>query len=745
MMSMLLIAASLFGQLPGVSDRPPVPVDHFPSPVHAFVWRNWQLVPVGKIAEVVAATPEDIARMGAAMGLGTPPVIAPEIRKRAYITIIRRNWHLLPYPQMLQLLDMTAEELAFTLREDDFLYVKLGNLKPDCPPLKYTPPDDATRAAEAVVAERVKTAFPGGPATMHEPLFQFVRDLSAPLEEPVAPRASRFSPRYCSSYFALFGDALLDESIDPFPNGLLDRLAASGVDGVWMHAVLYHLAPYPWAPELSAQHEKRLARLRELTERAREHGIGIYLYVNEPRAQPLAFFADHPELKGVVEGDHAAVCTSNPEVRDYLRDSIETVCRAVPKLAGFFTITASENLTSCWSHHNGQNCPRCKERTPDAVIAEVNATIWEGIQNAESNAELIAWDWGWQDDWALAAIEQLPEGVALMSVSEWSIPLERGGVKTSVGEYSISAIGPGPRATRHWAAAHARGLKTLAKIQAGNTWELAAVPYIPAVANVAQHAANLRESGVGGIMLGWSLGGYPSPNLQVVAEMAAPSETPLTPEEAMLRVATARYGSEHAGAVVDAWKKCSTALQEFPYNGSVVYRAPIQMGPANLLWAHPTGYASTMVGIPYDDLDGWRGPYPPEIFAAQFAKVAAGFEAATTELRDAVGTTGNDALEGELRVMDAAGIHYRSVAQQSKFVMLRRQLEQGEGDRAGIIAKLGDLVRAERTLALRLQAIQTNDSRIGYEASNHYFYVPTDLAEKVINCDALLAAWGSTD
>ncbi len=31
-----------------------------------------------------------------------------------------------------------------------------------------------------------------------------------------------------------------------------------------------------------------------------------------------------------------------------------------------------------------------------------------------------------------------------------------------------------------------------------------------------------------------------------------------------------------------------------------------------------------MWGIPYDDLDGWRGPYPPEVLAAQFEKMAEG-------------------------------------------------------------------------------------------------------------------------
>ena len=69
--------------------------------------------------------------------------------------------------------------------------------------------------------------------------------------------------------------------------------------------------------------------------------------------------------------------------------------------------------------------------------------------------------------------------------------------------------------------ARERGLRTIAKIQAGNTWELSAVPYIPALENVARHAARIREEGVDGLMLGWTLGGYPSPNLEAACEIAS--------------------------------------------------------------------------------------------------------------------------------------------------------------------------------------------------------------------------------
>jgi UDP-glucose 4-epimerase len=37
--------------------------------------------------------------------------------------------------------------------------------------------------------------------------------------------------------------------------------------------------------------------------------------------------------------------------------------------------------------------------------------------------------------------------------------------------------------------------------------------------------------------------------------------------------------------------------------------------------------------------------------------------------------------------------------------------------------------------------LQTRDSRLGFEASNHYYYVPIDLLEKVLNCQYLLEHW----
>ena len=731
--------------LPKGAAPAPLALPHFPDRLHAFVWRNWPLVPSARMARVVSARTADIVRMGRAMGLDGPPRISLDQRARSYLTVIKRNWHLLPYDQLLELLGWTAERLAFILREDDFLFIKLGSLKPQCEHLRYQAPDERVRRREQQIARILGAEFKTGVTAAADPLFGFIPRLSLMPAGPVKPAGSDHL-KFCYSYFALYGDPLLEPASDPFPDGYLARLAQAGINGVWLQAVIYKLAPFPWEPERSAQYRFRLKNLRALVARARRHGIGIFLYLNEPRAMPLPFFAKNPQLKGVVEGDHATLCTSQPDVQRYLVESVANICRGVPSLGGFFTITGSENLTHCWSHGAGAQCPRCGSRPPGAVIAEVNRLISEGIQQSGAPARLIAWDWGWNDAWTADAIRQLPAQAALMSVSEWQLPLDRGGVKTEVGEYSISAIGPGPRARRHWQMARERGLKVVAKIQAGNTWELAAVPYIPALENVARHAENLRAAGINDIMMGWTLGGCPSPNLEVVSEILAGESA----DQALQHVAERHFGASLAPAMVTAWRQFSAAFREFPYHPGLLYSGPQQLGPANLLWAEPTGYHASMVGFPYDDLDAWRAVYPPEVLIRQFEKVAAGFTAALDQLRaDAsqpdrsLSPTQRQALDEECRVAEAAAIHFRSTANQARFVLARRAVATTAtpAEAAPHLDTLEGVLHEEIRLAQRLHRIQSRDSRIGFEASNHYFYVPVDLAEKVLNCRDLLARW----
>src|SRR5438552_1429637 len=155
-----------------------------------------------------------------------------------------------------------------------------------------------------------------------------------------------------------------------------------------------------------------------------------------------------------------------------------------------------------------------------------------------------------------------------------------------------------------------------------------------------------------------------------------------------------------------------------------------------------------MVGFPYDDLDRWRAIYPAEIFATQLEKVADGFDAALAKLKRSIAEMRMSRAEqtafwSALRVAEAAGIHFRSVAIQARFIMARKALDAAKDGATATpqIEALQAILHNEIASARRLSEVQGQDSRIGFEASNQYYYVGVDLAEKVLNCRDLLDRW----
>lgn len=551
-------------------------------------------------------------------------------------------------------------------------------------------------------------------------------------------RRQVWTPRLLYSYFALYGDPLAEPDIDPFPDPYLERLAREGINGVWMQAVLSTLAPSRRFPEFGAGAARRLETLRALVRRAGQFGVRVYLYLNEPRAMPAAFFEKRPELRGSPFQDFFSMCTSAPEVREWIGESLRHVFAEAPELGGIFTITMSENHTNCFSHGgawgagapSAPQCPRCSRRQSWDVIGELIRTFRDAIRKVSATADVIAWDWGWGDALADRLIPLLPRDVKFQSISEWSQPVHRGGISTMVGEYSISVPGPGPRATRNWGVARQAGLKTMAKVQFNNTWEISAVPYIPVPQLVLEHCRGLSQAGVAGLLASWTCGGYPSPNLAAAKAFYA---TPRAePAEILEALALRRYGRAAAEGAVEAWRQFSEAFREFPY-GVAVYVIPTQHGPANLLRLRPSGVPPSMILFPQDDVKRWSGAYPPEVAWRQFEKVADGFERGLTAYRAALAKAPQSrgrfaALD--LAVAETCCTHFRSTANQFEFNLLR--------DKPGAVDRLRALAAAEIELARRQFAAARRHSEIAFEATNHYYYTPLDLVEKILNCRHIL-------
>lgn len=739
----------------------PMTYPHFPDTLHAVVWRNWDFVNVDHLASVLRATAEQLTDLARTMGLPPQRPITPQNQQRNYMSILMRNWHLLPYEQLCELLNWDAAEMQYSLNEDDFMWVKLGGYKPQCKPVYYQPPTAEIRDQAARIAKILKTHLGEGMTAPAEPPFGFIKQLER-IETPLAGATKAdgaFQVRMCYPYFLRFGDPLVGNGIDDIPEGYLSQLASCGVNAIWFQGVLNKLAPWKLAPELSAGWEERIANLNRLVQRCRKYGIDVLLYLNEPRAMPPAFFDKHPNLRGVNETpDRApyspnvvALCTSTPEVQEFLTNSVRHLFTHVPDLGGVFTITYSENLTNCYSRKYGmadeytlrssaeapstqtnlaKACPRCHARGPETINAEVNSLIERGMRQAGSKAKLFWYVWSTPEEWIPGIIEKLPDTCWVLCISEWGKIFTRGDYTGKCNEYSISIIGPSEQSLRQWKLAQQRKLKTVAKMQAGTSFEMFLSPYLPATRNVAQHVSNLAEAGVDALMLGWSLGGWPSPNLEVAAEMGRLPRPGV--DEAMRTVARRRFGSDAAGGVVEAWNLLSEAFGEFPFDMSVVYNAPQCLGPANLFHPKPTGFAATMITFPYDDLDGWRGPYSAQTFQQQFEKLAVGWQKGVEVLDRLRKSHPSAAIEAEWRIAESCRLSYRSTANQIRYV--RNRLTDP--------AVCQEILRDELDLARRMFELVRHDSRIGFEATMQYAFARFDLAEKILNCEQLLRQGG---
>ena len=664
---------------------------HFPTKAQAFIFRAYEYVPANKIAKILGTTEENVIR--AAQDMGLPDYAPGDVwLERGYITIIRRMWHILPYSQLLELLGMTEGELALILKEEDFLAEKLRE-KPICEPVRWRGLTDAEKEQTAKIKELIQTVDVSGKKS-----FEF---------EYSVPKINRdgkevFKTRMIYAFSGLYQHAFDVPSEVYLPDEQLAAYRDLGVNGIWTQGVLSGLVEFPFEPSLSKGHEERLARMRELTERLDKYGIKLYLYINEPRFMPLSFFEKHPDIRGHIRGDGASLCTSTEKVRNYLRDSIEKICREVPLIGGFFTITRSENLTNCYSHSGDGNveclCPRCSKRSAPEVISELINTIAEGAHSVSRDIKIFAWSWGWRR-FNEEIIRRLSKDVILLSQSELDVPFEIGGVKGRVIDYSMSIPGPGERAKREWAVAKESGHEVGAKVQISTTWEASTVPAIPVSPLIDDHIRALRDEGVEHLLLSWTLGGYPCNNIATAA----------------------KYFYENADAnspTYEAEKLFAEAFREFPFHINTLYKGPQNAGPSSLLFPTPSGYTATMTGFAYDDLESWRSIYPVDIFEDQFRKLCEGWEKGLALI--------DEGDESEVAVMArAAYCIFKSSYNQIRFIRAR---DEGRFTDAKKIAE------DEEQIARLMLAQMNKNAAIGYEAANHYYFSKGQIVEKILNC-----------
>ena len=686
-----------------------IPPHPFATDWQAVIFRNYGTVSLSALAQVLKTDEKTIETEANRLGLNG--VAYDSVWKdKGYITIIKNNWWLLDYAGICILTGMTEEQLAKTLFDDDFLFVKVGEFKPDVPAPVYAP----LTKEQIRLTERQANIVRESRSENRTPYFQFFNHV--PKVDCIAGQSCD-ELRMVYNYNELFGDNLMTGDFSAYTDEMLEGLSKLGINAIWKHIVLYELTGLPFDSRFGEGWETRLKNLRTLCLRLQQYNIKLYLYLNEPRALPMSFYERYPNLLGVHDDKVGVLCTSAPEVQKYLYDSVRKIVTEVPELGGFFSITASENLTNCYSHpeYDIHACPRCSKRTRVEVCTEINEIYQRAIEDAGSNAKLVAWVWGWTEamGWSmeesLSAVKALPKNADVMCVSEEGLVIHGDEGDTHLVDYSISQVGPSQRTKEIFLAAKASGHKTVAKMQINNSWECASVPYLPCFELIWEHLQKLKALDVDGHMLSWSLGGYPSFNLSLVSHAKAGGEIDDWYETTF---------GEDWQAVKRASGYFSVGFKNFPFSVTAAYWGPQNVGCANPFYAETTGLRSTMIGYPFDNIDMWRGTFSRKAYTERFRILSEEWKKGLGEL---LGVKSYNARSMQ-RIAEAAYCALRSVYLHCQWIT-ERDLEAAKEEFAN---------------TKRMIVLSAEDPSIGFEACNHYLYNENTLLEKLLSLDKII-------
>ena len=687
-----------------------MPENVFPTKWQTVIFRNYGLVSLDKIAKVLSCDEQTVQREAERLGLqGVEYDKNWEVR--GYITIIRNNWFLLCYEQLMELLGIKEEKLAFYLEKEDFLAVKLGDFKPECERVHYTPLTKEETEKTALIADMVHSCIK---LDRTKPFAFFSQN---PIKTAIKECEGR---RIVHGYLSPCGDVFSQNSEEYLSDALLHEYAKQGVNGVWLHGMLSTLSPYPFDEQLSVGYKERRAEMKRLIARLNKYGIKLYLYINEPRALPIQKLGKYASLMGRTENGYAALCFEQKAMREYLYSAVKDLLTEVDELGGIITITMSENLTHC-NYRPKTNCPICKNVPPERSAAAVNNVIQKAIEDSGSKAELIANLWGWSSfmEWTeeqtLRGVELLDKAISVMCVSEYDLEIEKGGIKGRIIDYSISNPGPSEITQKTLKKASELGHRVYAKIQVNNSWECSSVPYLPVFDLLYEHLQNLAEIGVKDYMLTWTLGGYPSPMLGMVAECVQDKDN-----FSFDGWYEKTYGEKHK-TVKEAVKYFCDGFKEYPFSIDALYFSPKTLGCANFWSLKAEEKTSFMVCYAFDDYETWTKPYPIEVYLSQYEKLLKKWEMGCKILHENI-----EENDFELKLFaKAAYTHFKSDYLQTKFSYLKQEKEKH-------VEELKQILEEEKSNTKQLLELVYQNAYIGFEASNHYFYTDRNLLEKLL-------------
>ena len=389
----------------------------------------------------------------------------------------------------------------------------------------------------------------------------------------------------------LYHDELMDD-IDYYPRAYLERLAREGINGLWLTVEWQDLAETSFTRR-SSDAPRRLAKLRRTVERCLEYGIKTWIFCIEPRSPHVKatsrnssenIYKIHPELfNGHV------MCTAIPEARRYIEESVRDIFTQVPRLGGIMMISHGERPTTCLSTvspvdgKRSHSCPRCDKLEPWQIHKNTSEAIVRGIRAAGSKAEYISWFYQphvrpERAPWVAEVARHVPEGVVMAYNFESGAIKDQLGRFRNGGDYWLSYVGPAEGFKAFADAGKISGARIGAKIQVGNSHEVATVPFVPVPGLLYRKYKSMREMGVSTVLQCWYFGNYPGIMNKAAGELSFDDFT--DDEDTFLRKLAKPVWKDDADKVAQVWKKFSDAYAEYPLSNDMQYYGPFHAGLA---------------------------------------------------------------------------------------------------------------------------------------------------------------------
>jgi hypothetical protein len=573
--------------------------------------------------------------------------------------------------------------------------------------------------------------------------------------------------RNCKTDF--YGDEILAEE-HKFTPEYFASVREGGYTAIWIYGVLRDLVTFEQAPHWDKNNAARIAALNRITATAKKFGIGIYLYINEPKGffpgEPM--FEKYPDLQGAHQPRFAdtplsdiepeyAFCTQSSFTEEYLTGGFARLFALCPDLAGVIAITATEIHSHCFSHGQQESCPRCKNSNAIDTVIDVLTKIRNGVRQSSATAKVVAWNWSWamyEDPPQPKIISGLPQDVILQC------DMQRGGSKTTDGiemivdEYSFSYLGPSPLFIGTAKVCEETGHELWAKLMVNTTHEFLSTPYLPLYFRLAKKTIAIRDYNARGWFACWNYGGHAdTPMARLGSKIFTDDNFGENEIEGEVKsLAQELYGEDKAEAAFAAWKKFDAAFEYFPFDMTLIYYGPHMHGtglewifaeevtPMPWYWLKDTGRAS-------NDLFSWCTYFTPEQVIELLTKLCDGWQPGVQILGDAFGLENPfDALPNFDELLGIPGFedfniartmyfHYRSTIAFVKFRLASLAFFKNEA-RDAQQEIISTLLEEEKPRIRAMAQIVAAYPEIPYqEEAQQSLYTASDLQQKLRNIE----------